>query len=72
MGCEIPFILVFTKADKSKPGASLRNIERFYEEMAEFCDGPPRYYLSSAVNRQGRKDLLDFIEAAVESHEAST
>ena len=30
MECGIPFILVFTKADKSKPGASLRNIELFY------------------------------------------
>lgn len=66
MDCEIPFILVFTKADKSKPNASLRNIERYYEEMAEFCEGPPRYYLTSSSTRQGRKDILDFIEIAIE------
>lgn len=65
MDCQIPFILVFTKADKSKPGASLRNIEKFYEEMAEFCEGPPRYYLTSSETRQGRKELLDFIDAAI-------
>lgn len=65
MECGIPFILVFTKADKSKPNASLRNIENFYEEMAEFCEGPPRYYLTSAETSQGRKDILDFIEATL-------
>jgi GTP-binding protein len=70
MDCEIPFILVFTKADKSKPGASLRNIEQFYEGMAEFCEGPPRYILTSAETRQGRKELLDFIDAALKSHES--
>lgn len=67
MESQIPFILIFTKADKSKPGASLRNIEAFYQEMAAFCDGPPRYYLTSASSRQGRKDILDFIETAVDS-----
>ena len=68
MDCQIPFILIFTKADKSKPGASLRNIESFYEEMAEFCEGPPRHYLTSSSNRQGRKDVLDFIEDAIINH----
>ena len=71
MECEIPFILIFTKADKSKPNASLRNIEKFYEAMAEFCEGPPRYYLTSSANRQGRKDVLDFIEAAIQNVESS-
>lgn len=66
MECGIPFILVFTKADKSKPNASLRNIERFYEELASFCEVPPRYYLTSASTRQGRADLLDFIEQVLE------
>lgn len=66
MECEIPFILVFTKADKSKPNASLNNIEAFYEEMASFCEGPPRYYLTSASSRQGRKELLAFIDAVVD------
>ncbi|MDB9741928.1 ribosome biogenesis GTP-binding protein YihA/YsxC [Akkermansiaceae bacterium] len=67
MECGIPFILVFTKADKSKPNASLKNIESYYEEMAEFCEGPPRYYLTSAETRQGRRDVLDFIDDAIQS-----
>ena len=66
MEAEIPFILIFTKADKSKPNASLRNIEKFYEEMSEFCEGPPRYFLTSSSSRQGRKDVLDFIELAIQ------
>ncbi len=66
MDAEIPFILIFTKADKSKPNASLRNIEKFYEEMAQFCEGPPRYFLTSSSNRQGRKDVLDFIDLAIQ------
>ena len=61
----IPFVLVFTKTDKVKPGAVKRNTELFSEAMSEFCDGLPRIYTSSAKSGDGRKDILNFIDQAV-------
>ena len=64
---EVPFVLVFTKTDKVKPGAVTRNIELFKEAMSEFCDGLPRVYTSSAKSGNGRKEILGFIGEAVNS-----
>lgn len=61
----IPFVLVFTKTDKMKPGAVTRNIDLFKEEMSEFCDGLPRVYTCSAKTGNGRKEILNFIGEAV-------
>lgn len=63
----IPFVLVFTKADKMKPGAVQRNVDAFHQSMSEWCDGLPRTYISSASKGQGRKDILTFIEQALTS-----
>jgi len=67
MECEIPFVLVFTKADKVKPGALERNQDSFFHAMSEFCDGLPRWFTCSSANRLGRKEVLGFISAALEA-----
>lgn len=67
MDAGIPFVLVFTKADKIKPGAVDRNIEAFLAEMSLWSDNLPRTFITSATNGQGRKDILSFIQEAVES-----
>ncbi len=61
----VPFVLVFTKTDKVKPGAVTRCIEAFKHEMSEFCDGLPRVYQCSAKTSNGRKDILNFIGEAI-------
>lgn len=65
--CEIPFVQVFTKADKMKPGAIQRHIEAFHLAMSDYCDVFPRVIVSSASNGDGRKNILDFIEAALKT-----
>lgn len=67
MDSGIPFVLVFTKADKMKPGAVQRNIDAFLEEMSEWCSGLPRTFITSASTQQGRKELLTFVQEALES-----
>ncbi len=62
----IPFVLVYTKTDKVKPGAVTRNIDLFKIAMSEFCKGPPRIYTTSSKTGDGRKDILRFIGEAVE------
>ncbi|HJS54156.1 MAG TPA: ribosome biogenesis GTP-binding protein YihA/YsxC [Chitinophagaceae bacterium] len=58
----IPFTIVFTKTDKSKPGAVIRNINSFMNELSKTWTEPPVYFTSSAINGIGRKEMLDFID----------
>ncbi len=59
---QIPFVLVFTKADKNKPGATLRNRDSFLEALATHWEEPPPHVITSAVDRRGREELLDQID----------
>ena len=56
-----PFVLVFTKIDKNKPGATARNLDAFLTAMAGSWEQPPPYFLTSATKKTGRKPLLDYI-----------
>lgn len=58
---EIPFVLVFTKIDKNKPGATKRHVEQFLEALSEKWEEPPPYFLTSATDRTGRVDLLGYV-----------
>ena len=61
----IPFVLVFTKTDKSKTGKVKQNAEAFLEALAGVCEGEPRYFFSSSKTRSGRDEVLGFIDQAV-------
>lgn len=58
---EIPFAIVFTKSDKNKPGATTRHIQQFLDKMKEQWAELPKWFVSSALSRQGKEELLDFI-----------
>lgn len=58
---EIPFVLVFTKTDKNKPGATTRNVDLFLKALAEKWEEPPPYFLTSATAKTGRLDLLGYV-----------
>jgi GTP-binding protein len=61
----LPFALIFTKTDKSKPRVVKKNISLFLEAMKEFTEGSPVYFETSTTNRDGRKGVLSFIEDAL-------
>ena len=56
-----PFVLVFTKIDKNKPGAVSGNVGAFLTAMAGSWEQPPPYFLTSATKKTGRNPLLDYI-----------
>lgn len=56
-----PFVIVFTKTDKNKPGATVRNVEAFFKALADSWEQPPPHFLTSATKKTGRKPLLDYI-----------
>ncbi len=57
----VPFSLVYTKADKVKPGRLSENRRLFLEALAEFAEGTPSIHVTSAEAKTGRLDLLGAI-----------
>jgi GTP-binding protein len=58
---ETAFVLVFTKSDKNKPGATTRNVEAFLAAMAQNWEQSPPYFVTSATKKTGGKLILDYI-----------
>lgn len=58
---QVPFVLVFTKADKNKPGATERNVKGFLKALMENWEEPPPNFTTSAVKKTGREEMLDYI-----------
>ncbi len=58
---QIPFVLVFTKADKNKPAVTPRNVNAFLSALSDQWEVPPPYFVTSAVEKTGRKEILDYI-----------
>ena len=61
---QLPFAIVFTKADKNKPKATERNVKAFLDKVLESWETLPPYFVSSALTTEGKKEILDFIETA--------
>ncbi len=63
----IPFAIVFTKADKEKPGAVKRNVDLFLSALSKDWEILPPSFLTSSVTKEGREELLDFLESIIEN-----
>lgn len=61
----IPFVLVFTKADRVKPARMQANIAAFKESIAGWCQPLPEIFTCSSTTKQGRRELLGMIKAAM-------
>jgi GTP-binding protein len=60
---EIPFSIVFTKADKLSKAQALKQTEIFKKEMLKTWAALPPLFITSSEKKAGREDLLDFIES---------
>jgi GTP-binding protein len=58
----IPICLVFTKIDKQSVNKSQMAIAKFNKEMKLTWDALPQEFATSAETKQGREEILDFIE----------
>lgn len=58
----IPFHIIFTKADKLKPGALKKNIQIYTDEMLQIWEEMPRYFITSSSNQTGRDEVLEYID----------
>jgi len=52
-GWKVPFALVFTKADKEKPGVVKRNVQLFLDELKKTWQFLPQLFVTSAEKKSG-------------------
>ncbi|WP_053971314.1 ribosome biogenesis GTP-binding protein YihA/YsxC [Mangrovimonas sp. ST2L15] len=58
----IPFSIIFTKADKLKPGAIDKHIEDYKSDMLQFWEDMPNYFITSSSKNVGKDELLNYIQ----------
>jgi GTP-binding protein len=59
---QIPFCLVFTKADKENQRTVSMNVKAFLAKMRETWQFLPQHFVTSAVKKTGRDKILQLIE----------
>jgi GTP-binding protein len=58
----IPFIIVFTKADKLNKTNLKNNTELFLHKLLETWEELPPSFITSSTNKTGKDEILQFIE----------
>lgn len=58
---QVPFTLIFTKADKEKPTVVQRNMQQFLNELKKTWQFLPQSIITSATKKTGRDELLQLI-----------
>ena len=61
----IPIALIFTKTDKLSENKLSKNINIYKKELLKSWQEVPSVFLSSAINRTGRDEILNFIESSI-------
>lgn len=57
----VPFVIVFTKSDKNKPGGTKRRVEMFISKLLEEWETAPPYFITSAIDNSGRQEILEYL-----------
>jgi len=60
---ELPFTILFTKADKNSKKDLSKNISVFKKTLNEFWEDLPPMIITSSEEKLGREEILSFIEA---------
>ena len=58
----IPFVLVFTEADKLSNSRAHQNVTDYLATLKKTWDELPRHFVTSAAEKTGRDEILNFIE----------
>lgn len=58
---QIPFGIIFTKADKLKPKAIERHVEDYCKVLLQSWEALPPYFVTSSSKGIGQEDVLNFI-----------
>ena len=58
----VPFAIVFTKADKLSATKVTQNVEAYKKVLSETWEELPPIFVTSSEKKQGRDEILDYIE----------
>ena len=58
----IPFVIVFTKADRLKSNDKRKNIEAFNKELLKYWNELPQQFVTSSAKKAGADAILNFID----------
>lgn len=59
---EVPFSIVFTKADKLGPQRLSENIKAYLEKLSEQWEELPPFFITSSEKKTGREEILNYID----------
>ncbi len=59
---EIPFTIIFTKADKLGTVKAKMNVDKWMSQLKDVWEELPRYFITSSEKKTGRQELLDYID----------
>lgn len=66
----IPFLIVFTKADKQSKHKTLQTISAFNKELLVSFEEVPQQFITSSETMEGREEILVFIDDVNKRFEA--
>jgi len=59
---EIPFSIVFTKADKEGPAKRKKLVEAWLDNLSQRWEELPPHFITSSEKNMGRDEILDYID----------
>ncbi len=59
---EIPFSIIFTKADKLSKNQVNQSVRKYEKIVLEYLTGMPEYFITSAHQKMGKEMVVEFIE----------
>jgi len=65
----VPFSIVFTKADKLSKGKLAANVKHYLAELSKQWEELPPHFITSSETRQGKEELLDYIESILKQND---
>lgn len=68
---QIPFSIVYTKADKNSKAELSRHIKNIEKELLKHWEELPNGFISSAEKKAGRDEILDFISYQLKEYKAA-
>ena len=64
---EIPFTMIFTKADKETQAVVAKNVKLFLDRLRKTWQFLPQHFVSSATKKLGKDKILKLIDETNES-----
>lgn len=63
----VPFSIIFTKADKLGPVRAKQNAAKWMNSLKEQWEELPPYFITSSEKKTGRDEVIDYIEEILKS-----